>query len=97
MTRKGIPNRKYDQADVILSRCKKCGSTERTGYRSMHETKISQDIKGNPATHVVWRACCCKNCGQHRRDMFYENRILESGIGKTTFKQSSNDSEIGLE
>lgn len=97
MTRKGVPNRKYDQADVILSRCKKCGSTERTGYRSMHETKISQDIKGNPATHVVWRACTCKNCGQHRRDMFYENRVLKSGSDKATFNATNDDFKNDLE
>lgn len=96
MSRKGKPNRKYDECNVAISRCKKCGSTERSNYRPMHEMQIAFDPEGNPVTHVVWRACQCLNCGQYRRDTFYENRVISTDIGKNTTKSSENDPDTDV-
>lgn len=71
----GSENRQYDYVDASVTRCRKCGSTERTRYEQTRE--LSQDgttPDGLPFTHVVWRRTCCKACGQWRIDRFYENR-----------------------
>jgi hypothetical protein len=100
MSRKGIPNREYDECEIESSRCKKCGSTERSAYRPMHETHINRTPSGKPATHAVWRACHCLKCGQHRRDVFYENRLIEkkpiikSGIDDTTKEIKNLDHDV---
>lgn len=98
MSRKGIPNKQYDECDVEPSRCKRCGSTERTAYRPMTEAKVNRTPSGLPATHAIWRACECKNCKQTRRDVFYENRITEekipSGNNATTIDDENIDGDI---
>jgi hypothetical protein len=71
----GSENRRYDHVDASGTRCRKCGSTERTRYEQTRE--IAQDgttPDGLPFTHIVWRRTCCKACGQWRIDRFYESR-----------------------
>lgn len=98
MSRKGIPNKQYDECDVEPSRCKKCGSTERSAYRPMAEALVTRTPSGLPATHAVWRACECKNCKQTRRDVFFENRILEekspSSNINTTIENENVDEDV---
>lgn len=76
MTRKGVPNHQYDEVDAVASRCKRCGSTNRTRYFHTQEMELAsgKDLLGNPATHVVWRRCKCEDCGQYRSDKTFENR-----------------------
>lgn len=64
---------------VETSRCEKCGSTERTPYRSTKERQIHgrDHVTGLPYTHVVWRRTQCLNCKQMRVDRTFENRVTE--------------------
>lgn len=60
---------------VTVSRCPKCGSTERTAYHGISETPISgTDDVGNPITHIVRKRTQCIRCGQARIDRVFENR-----------------------
>ena len=71
----GSPNVKADQSEVVLSRCAKCGSTEREPYfGTPFEVPFAGEKDGKPYTHVVKKRTKCSVCGQHRRDMIYENR-----------------------
>lgn len=71
----GSANVKLDQVVVCLSRCKKCDSTDRDPYfGTPFELEYSGEHDGKPYTHVVQKRTRCKSCGQHRRDISYENR-----------------------
>lgn len=59
--------------------CKKCGSTERIDL-STEEREIRTQVKGRPITHAIWRRSVCANCGQHRRELFHENRDAATGV-----------------
>lgn len=56
--------------------CPMCESTEREPYHNTveHEFAGEHPVFG-PYTHVVFRRTECKNCGQHRIDKAYENRV----------------------
>lgn len=70
----GAPNIKTE-VDVEPSRCKKCGSTERTAYFGVPEVQEFDGLhEGEPYTHIVRRRCRCKRCEQVRIDRHYENR-----------------------
>lgn len=61
--------------DVIPSRCRKCGCTERTPYVNAQELAhggVTGD--GRQYTHIVWRSTRCVGCNQGRRDRVFENR-----------------------
>lgn len=77
MSRKGVPNHQRDEVETVVSRCKRCGSTERSKYFRTTEMEApnGRGPLGEPATHIVWRACKCESCGQHRIDKFVENRV----------------------
>ena len=72
----GSKNIERDEVDVIGSRCKRCGSSERAPYTS---DPVRQRFSGidpvtkRPYTQIVWRRTKCLNCGQHRIDKCYEN------------------------
>lgn len=51
-----------------------CGSTQRTGYQSIVTRELSGNIDGHAYTHIAWKRCRCKDCGQTRVDLFHENR-----------------------
>lgn len=71
----GSPNEQAVQTTVPISRCPKCGSTERVPYYNRRERAISGVTPdGHPYTHVVWRRTRCENCGQVRDDRTYEQR-----------------------
>ena len=60
---------------VEISRCEKCGSTERAPYQPHPRVLATPGIRdGKPFTHVVWRRTNCTACGQHRIDKAYECR-----------------------
>ena len=74
----GSANKKPDYVTVAPSRCKKCGSTNRTPYTTRQEHEIAGlDAAGNEYTHIVWRRTSCANCGQFRIDRTTENRPPE--------------------
>jgi len=72
--RQGSKNVQRDEVDVSLPRCKACGSTLRTPYgQPIVQIAAGTDVNGDSYTHVVARPTSCKDCGQARRDISYEN------------------------
>ena len=70
---KGSPNREVDVVTAQPTRCKKCGSPERSAYinrRTMEVGGIEPD--GRRYRRVVWRRCQCLKCGQWRDDVSHE-------------------------
>lgn len=67
---------------VYLSRCPKCGKTDRAKYRltgSVAHAGTTSD--GQEYTHVVRRRTKCLSCGKPRIDRFFENRAPEANPG----------------
>lgn len=65
-----------DHVKVEPSRCKQCGSTDRSRY---YDSRSSPHYRKDPetgkeTTHRVWRRCKCESCGQMRVDISDENR-----------------------
>jgi hypothetical protein len=72
---KGSRNHQVDHAAVELSRCPKCGSTEREAYARKHVQRIAgTDAEGRPSPAIVRRRTRCLGCGQHRIDRSYEHQ-----------------------
>ncbi len=71
---KGSKTKERDETTAELSRCQKCGSTERAPYTSKLVQEYAGVIDGKPFTRIVRRRTKCLDCGQHRVDRFYENR-----------------------
>lgn len=63
-------NREYDIVPAELTRCLKCGSTDRTPYQG------SPDVLRQPGSDVTvvttWRRCQCRQCGQWRKDKYQQ-------------------------
>jgi hypothetical protein len=57
------------------SRCKGCGSTNRTPYSGKPIVQFAPgtDAQQRPFTHVITRNTECSDCGQRRRDVSYLN------------------------
>ena len=72
----GAKNKQRDVVPGALTRCKMCGSTDRTKYEGEPRLMISGgvDQDGNPYNVVSWRRTSCATCGQHRIDQFFEMR-----------------------
>lgn len=73
----GRPKNGEPSAKVVGARvqCPKCGSTERTNYNGTKEREIHGTLRdGTSYTHIVWKRCRCKQCGQSRVEIFHENR-----------------------
>jgi hypothetical protein len=72
----GSRTKSRDQAEARASRCRECGSTNRTAYRQKieHEHGGHHHRTGEPFTHIVKRWTSCADCGQARIDITYENR-----------------------
>ena len=67
--------KKADINPVETSRCKNCGSTSRTKYHNTIKRKLGGiDENGKKYTHTTWKRTICKNCDQHRVDIFRLNR-----------------------
>lgn len=61
------------QAAPQVTRCAKCGSTERQPYRGEPRVIAQGGVhQGQSYTHVVFRNTACAECGQHRCDRSYE-------------------------
>lgn len=71
---KNAKGRHYVTAIAVVSRCPKCGSTERTAYTKTTEIDVIGEEAGLPFNTVVWRTCKCLACGQWRRDRTTELR-----------------------
>ena len=71
---KGRKSTASPTADGQLTRCPRCGSTERGRYLTRRELEHAGEDAGQPYTHTVWRRCRCESCGQHRVDRHRENR-----------------------
>ncbi len=63
-------------ADVHLSRCPNCQSTERTEYTNPNEQFYPHTHEGKTYTHIIKRRTTCKNCGQARIDRARGNRVV---------------------
>ncbi|MBX3437822.1 MAG: hypothetical protein KF861_10050 [Planctomycetaceae bacterium] len=72
---RGAATQSPPTAEALLTRCIKCGSTERTAYRRTTETAHHGTKHGEPYTHIIRRWTSCAACGQHRVDMSHENRV----------------------
>lgn len=71
----GSRTKNSPEVPAELSRCPKCGSTERTAYTGKHEQTYSGlDPFNQPFTHIIRQRTACVNCGQHRIDRTLENR-----------------------
>lgn len=74
---RGSRNIARDEVDVIGSRCKRCGSSNRTPYQSDPTTLDycgTDPITGRPYNQIIWRRTACGDCGQARVDKCYEQR-----------------------
>lgn len=65
---KGQLNQEYDTVDATLTKCLKCGSTERTAYRK--DPVILRQVFSDKTITTVWRKTRCANCGRLRRDKY---------------------------
>lgn len=74
----GAENRAYDTVDKTVTRCKKCGSTDRSEYKKRHEDKLNitlnSPVDGHPYNVIIYQRCKCLACGQWRKDRSYELR-----------------------
>jgi len=80
MTKRHAP-----QVEAGVTRCPACGSSSRTAYFAVTAQEhggISPD--GKPYTHIVRRRTVCRNCGQHRVDRCYENRVKPTDAEKSS-------------
>lgn len=68
----GTPNKDYDEVVATPTACLRCDSTERSPYYDRQELDYAGEHDGRPFNRIVWRACSCLQCGQHRRDKSYE-------------------------
>lgn len=71
---------KKDPAPVVeaeITRCPKCGSTEREKYSRVDAKPIAGVRNGVAHTHVVFKYTRCANesCRQARVDKSFENRV----------------------
>lgn len=66
---KGSKTERRPAADVVPSRCPKCGSTRRTPYSGSPRVVAHGGVlEGVPYTHVIFRPTKCLDCGQARVD-----------------------------
>lgn len=55
-----------DKAEVIASRCQKCGSTHRSQYQNTQRRDFAK--AGTPFSEIIYRRCQCLDCLQWRVD-----------------------------
>ncbi len=72
---KGAATQTLPTAQSQLTRCRKCGSTDRTPYRRTTETSHAGQKHGESYTHIIRRWTSCQACGQARVDLTHENRL----------------------
>ncbi len=73
---RGAKNKRHPIIETIGTRCPKCSSTERAGYRDVktHECSgIAPD--GMPFNFVSFKQTKCLKCGLRRIDKSYANVI----------------------
>lgn len=75
---KGATTQTLPTAEAQLTRCRKCGSTDRTPYRRTTETAHCGQKHGEPYTHIIRRWTSCTHCGQARVDLTHENRCSKT-------------------
>jgi len=66
---RGSSSFERDLVDAPVSRCARCGSTERLDYRNVETIHgEGRDPQGRPYTAVELRPTKCISCGQSRID-----------------------------
>jgi predicted Zn-ribbon and HTH transcriptional regulator len=69
--------KKRELVEVEPSRCRKCGSTNRTSYLGNPQIqKISGFKDGREYNEIHKKRTSCQNCGQHRFDKIYHQNNL---------------------
>ena len=67
---KGQGNYDVDTVRAEPTRCRRCGSTNRTRYTNTRVRFISgTDFQGRPYSRMIWRRTQCLHCGQYRDDI----------------------------
>ena len=71
----GSKNAEVDLADVELTACAKCSSTEREPYFNRRDLPIqgNHPKTGKPYTKIIVRRTRCLGCGQTRDDRHFVN------------------------
>ena len=73
---KGKTNNEHVAAVGRLTRCPRCGSTDRERYTKSTEQAFSGVTEDEERyTHIVRKWTKCSKCLQHRVDRLYENRV----------------------
>jgi len=57
--------------ETAATRCKQCGSSERTPYRSTYTKALSGEFEGEPFNQIIYRHTTCVACHQNRIDKTY--------------------------
>lgn len=70
----GSTNDTAGVVDTVVSRCPRCGSTNRAPYWGKIERPCGVSRGGVEYTHLVLRSTRCLDCGTQRRDRHFENR-----------------------
>lgn len=71
---KGSQTAKRETSVCRPSRCRKCGSTNRTPYvGSPRVQQYAGVYDGQPYQRIVRRRTSCQDCGQARCDISYES------------------------
>lgn len=71
---RGAKTRQRDTVNGAMTRCRACGSTERTPYHHRRVIEFGGETADGPYTHIIIRSTECKTCGQARVDRTFENR-----------------------
>lgn len=80
---KGSGNKDRVIVRVVRAACPKCGGTNGRVERKVREADLAGVLQtgehaGFAYSHVVWRDAVCLDCGQHRREVHYEQREGEA-------------------
>lgn len=69
---KGSTNQPVNSTvEIAATRCKQCGSSERTPYRSTYTKALSGEFEGEPFNQIIYRHTTCASCHQNRIDKTY--------------------------
>jgi hypothetical protein len=72
----GVGNLEYDTVDATLTKCQKCGSTERQKYRK--DPVIHRQPFSDKTVITTWRKTRCLKCNRARRDKYVTEEPSET-------------------
>ena len=83
-------------AEIKLSRCGKCNSTDHTPYNNVREMPgDGKTSDGQPYNFIVWRRTSCRQCGQTRIDRSFEYRLNKTTAKPPGEKRKTKTPESG--